>query len=87
MDFFQNGTITTLHKLRQRPIEEIEAELNRFSMERPMALILPCLYSELEGMALPRIVEDLEILMDGEALDLLTDLEFYRWLETQPDVG
>lgn len=59
MDFFQNGQITTLHGLRRRPIEEIEAELKTFSRERPMALILPSLYSELEGPALPRIVEEL----------------------------
>jgi glucosyl-3-phosphoglycerate synthase len=59
MDFFQNGTITTLHKLCQRPIEEMEAELRRFSAERPMALILPSLYSELEGPALKHIVDEL----------------------------
>ena len=60
MDFFQNGTITTLHKLCDRPIEEMEAELQSFALERPMALILPSLYSELEGPALPKIVEDLK---------------------------
>jgi glucosyl-3-phosphoglycerate synthase len=60
MDFFQNGTITTLHKLRHRPIEEMEAELHTFALERPMALILPSLYSELEGPALPKIVEELK---------------------------
>jgi glucosyl-3-phosphoglycerate synthase len=60
MDFFQNGTITTLHKLCTRPIEEMEAELHGFALERPMALILPSLYSELEGPALPKIVEDLK---------------------------
>ena len=60
MDFFQNGTITTLHKLCRRPIEEMEAELKQFSAELPMALILPSLYSELEGMALPKIVEELK---------------------------
>ena len=60
MDFFQNGTITTLHKLCRRPIEEMEAELRSFALERPMALILPSLYSELEGPALPRIVEELQ---------------------------
>ena len=59
MDFFQNGTITTLHKLCHRPIEEMEAELKGFSAERPMALILPSLYSELEGPALPKIVDEL----------------------------
>ena len=60
MDFFQNGTITTLHKLCDRRVEEMEAELRAFSVERPMALILPSLYSELEGPALPRIVEELK---------------------------
>ncbi|MCG6967858.1 MAG: hypothetical protein LJE59_15270 [Chromatiaceae bacterium] len=60
MDFFQNGSITTLHKLCHRPIEQIEAELKTFSYERPMALILPSLYSELQGPALPRIVEELK---------------------------
>jgi glucosyl-3-phosphoglycerate synthase len=59
VDFFQNGTITTLHKLCRRPIEEMEAELKQYSAERPMALILPSLYSELEGPALPKIVEEL----------------------------
>ena len=58
-DFFQNGVITTLHKLRDRPIESIEEELSEFGRRRPMALILPSLYSELEGEALPRIVEAL----------------------------
>ena len=33
-DFFQNGVITTLHQLRQRPIDEIESELLRFSQTR-----------------------------------------------------
>ena len=60
MDFFQNGAITTLHMLCRRPIEEMEAELKGFSAERPMALILPSLYSELEGPALPKIVEELK---------------------------
>jgi len=59
LDFFQNGTITTLHKLCDRPIADMEAELHAFAVERPMALILPSLYSELEGPALPRIVEEL----------------------------
>jgi len=60
VDFFQNGTITTLHKLCRRPIEELEAELRQFAPERPMALILPSLYSELQGPALPHIVQELK---------------------------
>jgi glucosyl-3-phosphoglycerate synthase len=59
VDFFQNGNITTLHRLCRRPIEEMEAELKTFAIDRPMALILPSLYSELEGPALANIVEEL----------------------------
>ncbi len=58
-DFFQNGVITTLHNLTQRPVEELEAELMSFRHKRPLSLVLPCLYSELEGPAMDRIVEEL----------------------------
>lgn len=58
-DFYQNGIVTTLHNLSERPIEELEAELIQFSEKRPMALILPSLFSELEGEALPNIVNHL----------------------------
>lgn len=58
-DFYQNGVVTTLHNLANRPTEELEAELLRFSQKRPMALILPSLYSELEGEALPHILDEL----------------------------
>ncbi|WDE99178.1 alpha-amylase family glycosyl hydrolase [Lentisphaera profundi] len=58
-DFHQHGTITTLHSLNQRPINELEDELRSFSKKNPMALLLPSLYSELEGPALANIVEEL----------------------------
>ncbi|WP_226702473.1 glycosyl transferase [Microbulbifer elongatus] len=56
-DFFQNGDITTLHNLSNRSLEDMEADLIRFSKHRPMSLLLPSLYSELEGEALPRILK------------------------------
>lgn len=59
-DFFQNGVITTLHKLTERPIDDLEDELESFAHRRPMALILPCLYSELQGPAMPIILENLK---------------------------
>jgi glucosyl-3-phosphoglycerate synthase len=59
-DFYQNGIVTTLHNLAHRPIEDIESELRQFSKKRPMSLILPSLFSELEGDALPNIVKHLE---------------------------
>ncbi|MEM1180834.1 MAG: glycosyl transferase [Acidobacteriota bacterium] len=58
-DFIQNGTITTLHNLRGRSLEEFEAQLHEWGKERPIALVLPSLYSELEGPALGHIVEEL----------------------------
>jgi len=58
-DFYQNGTITTLHNLNQRSISQMEDELRRFAPVRPMALVLPSLYSELEGEALSHIVSEL----------------------------
>ena len=56
-DFFQNGVITTLHNLTKRPVAEIERELVGFSKDRPMGLVLPSLFSELEGPALGPIID------------------------------
>lgn len=58
-DFFQNGSVTTLHNFSNRSFEEIEKELIRFSRQRPMSLLLPSLFSELEGRALPKILDEL----------------------------
>lgn len=58
-DFFQNGVITTLHRLNRLNKKDLEAELTRYAQLRPIALILPALFSELESKALPEIVEDL----------------------------
>ena len=58
-DFHQNGTITTLHNLTNRPVADLEADLLSFAKTRPMSLILPSLYSELEGPALSKIVDEL----------------------------
>jgi glucosyl-3-phosphoglycerate synthase len=58
-DFHQNGVVTTLHNLTERPVEYVEAELLRFSRYRPLGLVLPSLYSELEAPALGNIVDEL----------------------------
>ncbi|MCP4598021.1 glycosyl transferase [Neptuniibacter sp.] len=58
-DFYQNGIITTLHNLSDRPLDELEAELCLFSQKRPLALILPSLFSELEGPALGPIIDEI----------------------------
>ncbi|MEM9035896.1 MAG: glycosyl transferase [Actinomycetota bacterium] len=58
-DFFQNGVVSTLHALGDRPDDEVEKELVDFSRETPMALVLPSLFSELEGPALSAIVDQI----------------------------
>lgn len=58
-DFFQNGRIATLHNLGDRPLEAMEAELNQWAEKKPMCLVLPCLYSELQGPALENIIQEL----------------------------
>lgn len=58
-DFFQNGIITTLHNLCDRPVADMERELSEFAKTRPMALVLPCLYSELAQPALANIMAEL----------------------------
>lgn len=59
-DFFQNGAITTLHNLTQNRVEELEERILNFARRRPVALILPSLYSEIEGSALKHIVSELQ---------------------------
>ena len=59
-DFYQSPHIATLHNLRSRAVEELEAQLVNFSATRPLGLILPSLYSELETPAMPLIRSELE---------------------------
>ena len=58
-DFYQTGIITTLHQLGKPSLERLESELFGFSKTRPVALVLPALYSEFEGPAMPGIVQEL----------------------------
>lgn len=92
-DFYQNGIITTLHDLRQRPLEAMEDELRVFKQTRPMGLILPSLFSELEGDALVNIVQELSKVDYLEEIVIGLDradadqyrhaLEFFKPLGTQ----
>jgi glucosyl-3-phosphoglycerate synthase len=58
-DFYQTGLVATMHRLGDFQLPKIEKELVTFSRVRPIALVLPCLYSELEGPALGPIVDEL----------------------------
>jgi len=81
-DFFQSGIITTLHQLGQPSLERLESELLGFAKTRPIALVLPALYSEFERPAMPAIVQELtkvkylnEVVL---ALDQATEDDFKR---------
>ena len=59
-DFYQTGVVATFHRLGRINLEKIESELSWYAQERPIALVLPSLYSELEGDALKGIVRELK---------------------------
>jgi glucosyl-3-phosphoglycerate synthase len=58
-DFYQTGVVTTLHRLTPNSIERLEADLEKFSRNKPIGLVLPALYSEFETLAMQRIVPEL----------------------------
>lgn len=58
-DFFQNGVITTFHRLGEFNLKRIEKELSDFSQARPIALVLPSLYREFLSGALLKIMDSL----------------------------
>jgi glucosyl-3-phosphoglycerate synthase len=59
-DFHQTEVISTLHRLRKDNVGRLEEDLREHSKHRPIALILPSLYSELKGEALKNIVQELK---------------------------
>ena len=79
-DFYQDGTISTLHDFGTKSTKDLEKDLLNFSKERKMELILPCLYSELKGDALPKIVNEISKQMKHERIN-----EFLK--NTPPEAG
>lgn len=58
-DFFQTGSIATLHMLGAPDRTRLERELREFSAETPIALVLPCHVKELGTNALRGILKAL----------------------------
>jgi len=54
------GVVATFHRLWKQNVEKIETELAGYSAQKPVALVLPSLYSELQGDALKLIVKELK---------------------------
>ena len=59
-DFYQTGVVATLHRLVEKGHEELEQKLAIYSQQRPVALVLPALFREFEGEALPNIIAELK---------------------------
>jgi glucosyl-3-phosphoglycerate synthase len=49
-----------LHGLGKADLDEIETKLTHDSTEMPVALMLPSLFSELEGKTMEKIVRELK---------------------------
>lgn len=59
-DFHQTGMISTLSRFPGAGLERLEAEIEKFSVAKPITLILPSLICELDRPALGRIVGELK---------------------------
>ena len=62
--FYQNGIVANLHDFSygtssEANYKKLENDLMKFSKNNPMELILPCLFSEISGKALPKIVSEI----------------------------
>lgn len=58
-DFYQTGVVSTFHRLGKLDLGRMESELTGFNRQRPIALVLPATYSELEAPALPQIIKEI----------------------------
>ncbi len=59
-DFYQTGVVATFHRFGKVDLERMEKELIEFNRHRPIALVLPSTYAELEAPAIQKIVEDIK---------------------------
>jgi len=58
-DIFQNGEISTLHRLRKGDTERLEGELEMFSRIRPIALVIPALFIDLKAKPINHILSQI----------------------------
>ena len=59
-DFYQTGVVATFHRLGKVDEKKLEAQLWKYSRIRPIALVLPALYTDLEGKAMKIILNVLK---------------------------
>ncbi len=59
-DFYQTGVISTFHRFGSPDLGRMESELSEFNRHRPIALVLPSTYAELEAPAIKQIVKEIK---------------------------
>ena len=55
-DFFQTGTVTTIHRLGGHSLSDLSSRLKAFSQAHPLAILIPALASEMDAPALEEIL-------------------------------
>ncbi|MFQ5901549.1 MAG: glycosyl transferase [Thermodesulfobacteriota bacterium] len=83
-DFYQGGVITTFHRLGKPDLGRIEEELKSYARSKPVALVLPALFKDVQGEAMKGIMEELRkveyireiVLTLGHATD-----EEFKWVK------
>jgi len=99
VDALDAATLSKLNRSRQRALAELERPGWRLSTWAPAtglaaAVLIAVMVAQspvtLEDTQLPAAVADMEILLGEDSIEMLEDLEFYRWLdvaELEGDVG
>ena len=92
-DFLQAAPISTLHLLGDYESSGIEEQIQEASKVRPIALVLPCLISEMDGPALGLIMDTLDsvtylreivvTLGPADADDFARALEYFKPLQKE----
>ena len=59
-DFYQTGVVATFHRFGRVDLNRMESELVEFNRHRPIALVLPATYAELEAPAIKKIIEEIK---------------------------
>lgn len=59
-DFYQTGVIATFHRFGNIDLKRMESELTEFSRHRPIALVLPSTYAELEASPIKQIMKEIK---------------------------
>ncbi len=87
-DFYQAGTVATLHRLGGSKLDLLEHELGHFARQQPIALVLPALHTEFENPAMEGILSELHrVRYVGQFIFTLTHATPEQFQAVQERVG